>query len=388
MNENNERRTHPPRSQRRAPGQPDRDAVIVRASIISIAVNLALAVVKAAVGLAARSIAVVLDAVNNLSDALSGVITILGAKLSGKMPDKKHPLGYGRVEYLSATVVAALVLYAGITALVESVKKMFSPQGAEYSLLSVLLIALAVGAKLLLGRYMKRKGDSADSASLRASGADALSDAVLSASVLCCALLRRFAGVSLEAYLGAVIALFIIRAGIGMIRETVSEILGQRTDPELSRKVKELICREEGINGAYDLLLNNYGPDRWYGSVNIEVADTVTAEEIDRMSRRIRGRVFWKTGVTLNGIGVYSRNTRDPETVRLREDIEKRVRARENVLEVYGFYIPADSREIHFYVVFDFGTDYQTELAKIAEELKAVCPDYEFRIAPHIDISD
>ena len=187
------------------------------------------------------------------------------------MPDKKHPLGYGRVEYLSATVVAALVLYAGITALTESVKKMFAPQGAEYSLLSLALIALAVGAKLLLGRYVKKKGEATDSASLRASGTDALSDAGLSASVLLCAALRMLTGVSLEAYLGAVIALFIIRSGIGMIRETVSEILGQRTDAELSREVKELVCREPGVNGAYDLLLGNYGPDRYYGSVNIEV---------------------------------------------------------------------------------------------------------------------
>ena len=388
MEENKERPVHPPREERRPPGQPDRDAVIVRTSVIGIAVNLALAAGKAAVGLTARSIAVVLDAVNNLSDALSAVITILGAKLSGKMPDKKHPLGYGRVEYLSATVVAALVLYAGLTALAESVKKMFSPQEAEYSALSLVLIALAVGAKVLLGRYVKRKGEAVDSASLRASGTDALSDAALSASVLLCAVLRMFAGISLEAYLGAVIALFIIRSGFEMIRDTVSEILGQRTDPELSRKVKELVCQEDGVEGAYDLLLSNYGPDRYYGSVNIEVADTVTADEIDKMTRRIRGRVYWKTGVTLSGVGVYSRNTRDGEAVRLREEIEKRIKARDSVLEVYGFYISDDSREVHFYVVCAFGTDYRAEIAAITEELRAAFPDCKFRIAPHIDISD
>ena len=366
----------------------DRDAVIIRTSLTGVAVNMVLAGIKAAVGLAAHSIAIVLDAVNNLSDALSSVITILGTRLSGKMPDKKHPLGYGRVEYLSATVVAALVLYAGLAALYASVRRIVVPEISEYTAVSLVMIGLAVAAKLILGRYVKKQGEAVGSDSLRASGADALSDAILSASVLVCALIQMLTGLSLEAYLGAIIAVFIIRAGVGIIRETISEILGQRTDTELSQKVKELICREDGVFGAYDLFLNNYGPDRYYGSVNIEVADSATAAEIDQMSRHIKGRVFWQTGVTLTGIGVYSRNTTDAEAVRLREEIEKRVLARDEVLQVYGFDISADKREIHFYVVLNFGLDYKAELAKITEELKKVYPEVRFRLAPHVDISD
>ncbi len=366
----------------------DRDALIIRASVIGTAVNLALAGIKAAVGLAAHSIAVTLDAVNNLSDALSSVITILGTRLSAKLPDKKHPLGYGRVEYLSATVVAALVLYAGLAALYESVRRILVPETAEYTALSLIMIGLAVGAKLILGRYVRKQGEAVGSDSLRASGTDALSDAILSASVLVCALIQTLTGLSLEAYIGAVIAVFIIRAGVGIIRETISEILGQRTDPELSRKVKEQICREEGVFGAYDLFLNNYGPDRYYGSVNIEVADSVTAAEIDRMTRHIKGRVYWQAGVTLTGIGIYSRNTTDPGIVRLREEIEQRVLAREEVLQVYGFDISAEAREVHFYVVLRFGLDYKSELAKIAEDLRGLYPEYSFKLAPHVDISD
>lgn len=366
----------------------DRDAVIIRTSLTGVAVNMVLAGIKAAVGLAAHSIAIVLDAVNNLSDALSSVITILGTRLSGKMPDKKHPLGYGRVEYLSATVVAALVLYAGLAALYASVRRIVVPEISEYTAVSLVMIGLAVAAKLILGRYVKKQGEAVGSDSLRASGADALSDAILSASVLVCALIQMLTGLSLEAYLGAIIAVFIIRAGVGIIRETISEILGQRTDTELSQKVKELICREDGVFGAYDLYLSNYGPDRYYGSVNIEVADSATAAEIDQMSRHIKGRVYWQTGVTLTGIGVYSRNTTDDEAVQLREEIEKRVLARDEVLQVYGFDISADKREIHFYVVLNFGLDYKTELAKITEELKKVYPEVRFRLAPHVDISD
>ena len=366
----------------------DRDAVIIRASMIGIAVNMVLAGVKATVGLASHSIAVVLDAVNNLSDALSSVITILGTKLSGKQPDKKHPMGYGRVEYLSATVVAALVIYAGIAALYESAVRIIIPETSEYTAVSVIMIGLAVAVKLLLGRYVKRRGEAVGSDSLRASGTDALSDAVLSASVLACALIKTLTRISLEAYIGVIISVFIIRSGVGIIRETISEIIGQRTDTELSQKVKELICQEDGVFGAYDLFLNNYGPDRYYGSVNIEVADSTTAAQIDQMSRHIKGRVYWQAGVTLTGIGIYSRNTTDAEAVRLREEIEKSVMSRNEVLQVYGFDISADMQEIHFYVVLDFGLDYKTELAKITEYLKTLYPNIRFRLAPHVDISD
>ena len=366
----------------------DRDAVIIRASMIGIAVNMVLAGVKATVGLASHSIAVVLDAVNNLSDALSSVITILGTKLSGKQPDKKHPMGYGRVEYLSATVVAALVIYAGIAALYESAVRIIIPETSEYTAVSVIMIGLAVAVKLLLGRYVKRRGEAVGSDSLRASGTDALSDAVLSASVLACALIKTLTRISLEAYIRVIISVFIIRSGVGIIRETISEIIGQRTDTKLSQKVKELICQEDGVFGAYDLFLNNYGPDRYYGSVNIEVADSATAAQIDQMSRHIKGRVYWQAGVTLTGIGIYSRNTTDAEAVRLREEIEKSVMSRNEVLQVYGFDISADMQEIHFYVVLDFGLDYKTELAKITEYLETLYPKIRFRLAPHMDISD
>ena len=187
-----------------------RSRLIVRTSVTGIVTNVLLAGVKAAVGLLAHSIAVVLDAVNNLSDALSSVVTILGAKLAGKRPDKKHPLGYGRIEYLSAMIVSALVLYAGITSLVESVKKIISPEESDYSVLSLVLIGVAVAVKIVLGRYVTAQGKKAESASLIASGKDALFDAVLSSSVLVCAVIRLTTGLALEPYVGIVISGFII----------------------------------------------------------------------------------------------------------------------------------------------------------------------------------
>lgn len=218
-----------------------RDREIIRTSIIGIVANLFLVAFKAFVGLASGSIAVILDAVNNLSDALSSLVTIIGTKLASRLPDRKHPLGHGRIEYLSALVVAAIVLYAGITSFTESVKKIFHPEAADYSAVSIVIIASAVVVKILLGLYVKAQGRKTGSGALEASGADALFDAVLSFSVLVSALVFIFTGLSLEAYVGVVISFFIIKAGVEMIGETVDEILGMRPDPDIVKRSSALL---------------------------------------------------------------------------------------------------------------------------------------------------
>ena len=218
-----------------------RDKVIIQTSIIGILTNILLAAFKAVIGIMSNSIAVTLDAVNNLSDALSSIITIVGTKLANKLPDKKHPMGYGRIEYLSAMIVAGIVLYAGITSLIESIKKIFHPETPDYSLTSLTIIAVAVVVKIVLGKYVKAQGKKVNSGSLVASGSDALFDAVLSASVLISAIIFILSGWSLEAYVGAVISGFIIKSGIEMMTETLDEILGTRADKEITGKIKHLI---------------------------------------------------------------------------------------------------------------------------------------------------
>ncbi|MBR5361323.1 MAG: cation transporter, partial [Lachnospiraceae bacterium] len=286
-----------------------REKVIIRTSFIGIGANVLLAIFKATIGLISNSIAVVLDAVNNLSDALSSVITIVGTRLANKRPDKKHPLGHGRIEYLSAMIVSLLVLYAGITSLIESVKHIINPQTPEYSMTSLIIIGVAVLVKIFLGRYVKAKGDQVGSASLSASGKDALFDAILSTSVLACAIVFVTTGLSLEAYVGIVISCFIIKAGIEMLLETVSDILGRRADTALTRQIKALLSEEPEVRGAYDLMINNYGPEKNYASVHLELPDYMTVEEVDKLTRRVEAKVYNATGVVLTGVGVYSFNT-------------------------------------------------------------------------------
>ncbi len=366
----------------------NREKTIVKTSVIGIITNLLLVGFKAFVGLISNSIAVILDAVNNLSDALSSVVTIIGAKLGAKQPDKKHPLGYGRIEYLSSMIVAALVLYAGITSLVESIKKIIHPEAADYSTVSLIIIAVAIVVKLVLGLYVRKQGKKVSSGALEASGSDALFDAILSASVLASAIVYLIWGVSLEAYVGVVIAGFIIKAGIEMMIETLNDIIGKREDAETTKELKEIICAEENVLGAYDVTLFNYGPNKNYGSVHIELPDTMSVDDVDRVTRRIQTDVFKKTGVILTGIGVYSFNTSDDEAAKMRNAIQKTVMAHDWALQMHGFYADTEKKTIRFDVVVSFEVDRKEALETLCGEVKALYPEYDILIVPDVDIAD
>ena len=367
---------------------PDRDKVIVRTSVIGILTNLALAGFKAAVGLIAHSIAVILDAVNNFSDALSSVVTIVGAKLAGKAPTRKHPFGFGRIEYLSALVVSAIVLYAGVTAAVESVKKIITPEKADYSTVSLIIIAVAVAVKIVLGTYVKRQGKKVGSAALVASGSDALFDAILSGSVFVCALICLLTDLSLEPYVGILISAMIVKAGLEMMGETLSDVLGQRADAETAREIKSILSEEPDVRGAFDLVLNNYGPNKNYGSVHLELPDAMTVEEVDRLTRRVEKAVYLKTGVILTAVGVYSFNTGDGEETRMREAVREMVLAHDYALQMHGFYVDLAEKTARFDVVFSFDFDRAASLSELYAEIGAAYPDFTFRITPDVDVSD
>ena len=365
----------------------DRDKTIVRTSVIGIGANLALAAAKASAGMVANSIAMVLDAVNNLSDVLSSVITIIGTRLAGRAPDKKHPLGHGRIEYLSTMIIAAIVLYAGITALIESVKKIITPETPAYSWLTLGIIAAAVAVKILLGRYFRRMGKQVNSGALQASGSDALSDAALSGSVLLSALVFMMSGVNLEAWVGVLIAFFIIRAGYGMLAEAVDELLGKRLDAETSAAIKETICAEEQVSGAYDLILNSYGPERVIGSVHIEVPDTISAVELDRLERRIAYQVLEKHGVLMTGIGIYARNTTDDRVLEMQTQMTRMIMSHEGILQVHGFSVNEEEKTIYCDVIVDYDrADRKAIFEHISSEAAAMYPDYRLQLVMDIDV--
>ena len=364
----------------------ERERAIVKTSIIGIITNVFLAAFKAAIGIISNSIAVTLDAVNNLSDALSSVVTIIGAKLGSKKPNKKHPLGYGRIEYLSSMIVAAIVLYAGITSAVESVKKMFVPEAADYGTISLIIISVAIVVKLILGQYVKKQGKKHNSGALVASGSDALFDAIVSASVLASAIIYLIWGVSLEAYVGIIISVLIIKAGIEMMIDTVNDILGKRTDKEESEHIKNMICEEPEVRGAYDLIMFNYGPNKNYASVHVELPDTMTTDAIDKLTRRIETKIYKNTGIILTGIGIYSYNTSDNDAAKIRNVIEKTVLAHEWALQLHGFYVDTENKTMRFDVIISFDIDSSEALEILKKEIQGLYPDYTLSIIPDIDV--
>ena len=366
----------------------ERNRGIVRTSAIGIVANMFLAALKAIIGIASGSIAVTLDAVNNLTDALSSVITIIGTKLAGKQPDKEHPMGHGRIEYLSALLVSALVLYAGLSSLVESVKKILHPEKASYSLLSLVIIAAAVLVKLLMGSYVKRQGEKLNSAALIASGSDASFDALLSGSVLVSALVFLFTGISLEAYVGALLSVFIVKSGYEMMQSTLDEILGKRADAALTQKIRALLTEDKEVIGAYDLLLNDYGPDRFYGTVHLELPDTMTVEEVDVLSRKLQKKVFRATGVIMVSIGVYAYNTKGDAAAEMRNEVQKLALSHEWILQLHGFYAELDKKYLRFDIVVDFSKSPKEAVEALKQEIEARYPGYIVEITADADISD
>ncbi len=372
-----------------ATGTKSRNAVIVRTSFIGILANVLLAAFKAVVGLASSSIAIVMDAVNNVSDAASSVITIVGTKLAGKEPDRKHPFGYGRIEYLSAMVISVLVLYAGITAFVESVKKIIHPDTPDYSTVTLIIVAVAVVVKIFLGRYVKSVGEKVNSDSLVNSGKDAMLDSVISASTLVAAAIHLIFHVSLEAWLGAVIALVIIKSGVEMLRETLSQILGERADAELAREIKAAVNSYPQISGAYDLVLHNYGPDSYNGSIHIEVPDTLSADDLDKLIREVTVDVYQRHNVLLTAIGVYSVNTKNPEAVAAREKVTGIVMSHAHILQIHGFYFDQAEKKIRFDIVVSFSApDRRQVYSEVFADVQKAYPDYTLQVAMDTDFSE
>lgn len=367
----------------------NREKIIVRTSVIGIVANVFLAAFKAVVGIISNSIAIVLDAVNNISDALSSLITIIGTKLAAKEPDKNHPFGYGRIEYLSAMIISLIVFYAGITSFIESVKKIIHPETPEYTTTSLIIVAVAVLVKILLGRYVQSVGNRVNSDSLVNSGKDALLDSIISASTLLAAAIYLIFGISLEAWLGAIISMIIIKSGYEMLKDTISQILGERNDPELARNIKKTVVSFPGVNGAYDLVLNNYGPDAWNGSIHIEVPDTYSADQLDQLIREIQLKVYNEHHVVLTAIGVYSINTKDQEAIEIEKKVRKIVFSHENVRQMHGFYLMKDRKTMRFDLVISFdAADRKAEFDEVISDVQKAFPDYKLQAALDTDYSE
>lgn len=365
----------------------DRERRILRTSVLGVVANVSLALSKAVVGLVAHSVAIVLDAVNNLTDALSSVVTIVGTWLASKPADRDHPFGHGRIEYLSAIVIAAIVIGAGISSLWESVRKIAEPEPASYEPVTLCVIVAAMAVKAVLCRVYKRVGSETKSDSLVASGADAGFDVLVSGGTLASALVSLVWGVNIDAWVGLAIAVVIIKGGWDLLVTPVNALLGTREDVSFAHEILEDVESFPGVEGAYDLTLHSYGPERLLGSVNIGVPDTMQAHEIGDITHHIQKLMRVKYGLDLT-VGVHPIVT-DPvareECERIREICMRYV----GVREVHGAYIDHHDRDLSVDVIADFDiTNPEALRAEIAHQLETTWPGYDIQVDVDRDYED
>ena len=352
----------------------NRSQKIIRISIIGIVTNMLLAAFKAVVGILASSVAIVMDAVNNLSDALSSVITIIGTKLSERPADREHPFGFGRVEYFSAIIIAAIVLSAGITSLIESVKKIFEPTEPEYTTLTLIIIVVAIVVKLVLGLFVKRQGKQLKSDALIASGSDALFDAIITLATLVSAGIMLLWHVSLDGILGALISVVIIKAGFEMLASPINELLGARVSQELVHDIKQEISAFDGVHGVFDIILHNYGPNVLIGSLHVNVYDTMNAHEIHGLTRSISEQMYAKHGIIMT-VGVYAIATGENRRAELQSKVMQALAKHEEIQQVHGFFYFEKEHRISVDVVPDISVLDEAALAtRLTDEIKALVP--------------
>ena len=358
-----------------------RNKKIIQTSYFGILGNVVLVAIKATIGLFAKSISIVMDAVNNLTDVLSSTITIIGTKLSGKKPDKKHPYGHGRIEYLTATALGLIILFAGVTAIVEGVKSIidYFQNGTlpNFSIIQIIIIGLAIFVKIFLGFFFKKRGKELESDVLAASGTDALFDAVLSTATLLGAIVAYSFGFYVEGYLTLIIAIFIIRSGIEVITDAVNDLIGTRVDDEFKLEVRKIILSVPGAISAHDLIIHNYGNGNYIGSVHVTINNNMRAVEIQEMERQIAVKAYNELHIILT-VGIYVLND-DSEHKAIRSFILDHIKDNKNILELHGLFVDKVNKKVSFDLVLSFETDNPHLIKETYEKiLKQEFNDYDF----------
>ena len=277
----------------------NREKQIINISILGIIANLILAGVKIIIGVMSGSIAITSDAVNNLTDSSTALITIIGTKLAQKKPDKNHPFGFGRIEYLTSMIIGIIVLVTGFEMGLSSIKGIFNPSAVDYSWVILIVLFITVIIKTFLAAYIEKQGRKLNSGALIASGKEAKNDVLISVVTIISALVYMFTKLSIDSYAGLFISIFILKTGFEVLKDTINKILGEKIDSEVKDKIFEIIQSSESILGVHDLILNNYGPNTNIGSINVEMDYKKTIGEIYPEIHKLQMKIYQETHVYL-----------------------------------------------------------------------------------------
>ena len=334
--------------------EPDsREGAVVTVSALNILVNLIFAAVKVVIGLAVSSIAIVSEGVNNATDSATSLITIVGTKLSAKHPTEKHPFGFGRIEYLTSLLISVLILFTGAELMESSVKLIFNPQEMSISYVTMAIIAVSALVKLALGLYTIKEGRRVDSSSLVALGTECRSDSVVSVITLVTALVFLVFHVSLDAYAGIIMSLIVLKAGFEVLKETLSDILGQAGEKELAQELYRIIRAEPLVLNAADMMLHNYGPDAYSGSVNVEIDHSKTVGEVYAALHELQLRIMHEKHITMV-FGIYAVDRDHAQIRQLREQVAAFVREQKHVTSYHALYIHPNGKDLYVDLVVDY----------------------------------
>lgn len=358
----------------------NRDEVISRTSALGIGVNVLLAAVKVVAGLFASSIAIVSEGVNNAADALTSVLTLLGTKLAGRHPDAKHPFGYGRIEYLTALVIAVIILVSGVQMLIESVRLIFHPEPLAISYVSLAIVAVSAVVKFFLGVYTIRKGKSVSSDALVGVGVECRSDAYVSVVTIVTAVVFLVSGVSIDAYAGVVMSAVILKAGVEVLMKTASELIGRPGERELAEKIYALVRTTPGVAGAADMMLHNYGPGAWSGSVNVELDHALSVGDVYAFLHKLQLKIMHELNVTMV-FGVYAVDNDHEESIRVRKAVASFVRSHDEVKSFHAVYLEPDTNRLYCDLIVTYALrDWDALRAEFLAYMKNQFPAYEVEL--------
>lgn len=336
-------------------------------AVVGIFLNICLFTGKYLAGFFSGSIAIMADAFNNLSDAGSSFISLIGFVFSGKKPDLDHPFGHGRIEYLAGLGVSFLILLMGVELAKNSVQKILHPVSVQISTLSIAVLSASILVKLYMAYYNHAIGKKIRSATMAATATDSLSDAVATTVVLLAMLFLAVTGINIDGYCGILVAVFILAAGIGAAKETVSPLLGQAPDPEFVKEIKELVMQHEEVLGIHDMAVHDYGPGRVMVSLHAEVSGDGNIYElhdlIDRIERELKEKLHCETVIHMDPIDVGNE-----KTVEMKEEMVKLVKAIDERLTIHDFRMVTGTT--HHNMIFDVVIPADFKLPQ--EELKDI----------------
>ena len=364
-----------------------REKIIIRTGFIGIIFNGILVIFKMIIGFMVGSIAIILDGVNNLTDTISSLSTIIGTKIAAKSPDYNHPYGHGRIEYFTSIFISFLIIILGLVSIKESVVKIINPTTTNYTYIALFVIAIASLSKLIFSKYVKKIGTSINSSSLIAVSLDALMDAVLTLSTLVAGILNIIFKINIEGYLGIIISIFIIRSGVSIFKDSMDVIIGKRFDKKYTDRIKKFISGYKEVINVCDLALHNYGPNKTVGHVHIVIMDNIKASDIHALERKISVDIYNKFDILMT-IGIYAYNS-DSKSKKVREYLDEVLKEYKSIKGIHGFYVDYKNSVIYFDLIIDFDCNNKDDIKNIIiDKMRLKYSDFDFSVIIDDDISD